>query len=100
MKKARVRPNQVVFCAIISACAAVGQWRAALSLVRGMEAQGVQPDAACFNAAMAACARGRESDAALELLQQMGADATVLSYGTALSALGAPTLPGPPSRQP
>jgi pentatricopeptide repeat protein len=100
-----VQPNTISFNACISACAKVGEWRAALALLQRMQqrddhdrvarrdARGrgrgdarlqarsadgsaaPPPNTISYNAALAACARGGAWREALELLRQMAGEA-------------------------
>lgn len=53
------------------ACSGAGEWRAALSILEDMQAEGLRPNGAAYVAAMEACARGGVMDLALELLDRV-----------------------------
>lgn len=53
------------------ACSGAGEWRAALSLLDDVQAEGLRPGGAAYVAAMAACARGGVVERALELLDRV-----------------------------
>lgn len=56
---------------IPQACSGAGEWRAALSILDDMQAEGLRPEGAAYVAAMEACARGGMMDLALELLDRV-----------------------------
>lgn len=56
---------------ILQACSGAGEWRAALSILDDMQAEGLRPESAAYVAAMEACARGGVMDRALELLDRV-----------------------------
>lgn len=56
---------------IMQACSGAGEWRAALSILDDMQAEGLRPESAAYIAAMEACARGGVMDRALELLDRV-----------------------------
>lgn len=58
-------------CQWSQACSGAGEWRAALSLLDDVQAQGLRPGGAAYVAAMAACARGGVVERALELLDRV-----------------------------
>lgn len=93
MEERRTKPNGVILCNVLNACAA--PWCApdackpALALLRGMEQRyGLKPDLACVNTVIKACARGGEWKASLELLAGLGERANERSYVACLSGLG------------
>lgn len=53
---------------VVQACSGAGEWRAALSILDDMQAEGLRPAGGAYVAAMEACARGGMMDLALELL--------------------------------
>ncbi|CAM9608691.1 unnamed protein product [Ectocarpus sp. 13 AM-2016] len=55
----------------MQACSGAGEWRAALSILEDMQAEGLRPNGAAYVAAMEACARGGVMDLALELLDRV-----------------------------
>lgn len=56
---------------VLQACSGAGEWRAALSILNDMQAEGLRPESAAYVAAMEACARGGVMDLALELLDRV-----------------------------
>lgn len=55
----------------LQACSGAGEWRAALSILDDMQAEGLAPESPAYVAAMEACARGGVMDLALELLNRV-----------------------------
>lgn len=58
-------------CSTPQACSGAGEWRAALSILDDMQAEGLRPDGAAYVAAMEACARGGVMDRALSILERV-----------------------------
>lgn len=70
--------NEVVFANAINACAKAGEWQAALSLLRTMDAEhakghGPPPNVVVFTAALGACREAKQVAAGLALLDEMRA---------------------------
>lgn len=68
---AHASPVLAIPCQWPQACSGAGEWRAALSLLDDVQAEGLRPGGAAYVAAMAACARGGVVERALELLDRV-----------------------------
>ena len=60
MRARGCRPGLGAHNAALTACAKVGEWEKALSLLDVMETRGVDPDVCSYTSAIAACGRAGE----------------------------------------
>lgn len=73
MRVRGITGDHVSFTAAIDACAQVGQWSLALSLLDDMRAEGIPPTVRSYSAAISACGKGQQWARAVSLLREMQA---------------------------
>ena len=86
-----LRPNDVFYNALISACASAGQWQLALQFLDEMPQLAVQTSIVSYNAAAEACQRALSWAGAIGILRRMRARAVQTDVIT-LSLLAPPCI--------
>jgi len=84
-----IQPTLVSFNAALSACAKLGDWQRAQSLLDEIRSRQMSPDTVSFNAAISACARAGRPRQALKLLTTMrrvGCAPNLITFNGALVA--------------
>ena len=71
MQGAGAMRNVITHNAAVSACEKGGQWKQALSLLKGMQDAGVARNVVSFSAAISACEKGGQWQQALSLFKEM-----------------------------
>ena len=66
-----MQPDMICYSVALGACADVGRWELAQSLLLDMKSHGVVPNVGHYNAVIRACAHEGQWDVALTLMYQV-----------------------------